>query len=406
MNYNNWEITSSVQTASKSELLMPYRPRHRRRARHGVFRLLCLMLACALLGGVGGALIAGRRLNEFESILQQSLPAETAMASTTTPSMPQAATPLGTGAALSAEEIFDLGQEQVVGITTEVTTANIFGQSSVAIVTGTGFIVSADGYILTNYHVIEGASRITARLADGRSFDARLVGGENYTSDTAVLKIEAQTLPAARIGRSDTMRVGARIYAIGNPLGELTHTMTRGIVSALDREIAVEQGRVLNMFQIDAAVNSGNSGGPVYNEFGEVVGIVTAKANLAGVEGIGFAIPIDDAMTYANQLMEQGHITRPYLGIYPVTISEAYAYHYDLIVGVFVHSVFPDTAAARAGMQEGDIITEFGGTAIATTQQLRTALGNHAANETVTVTVFRNGKLLPLQVTLSARPAD
>ena len=151
--------------------------------------------------------------------------------------------------------------------------------------------------------MVRDASRIFVRLEDGTVHEAALVGGERESSDVAVLKIDAEGLYPARIGRSSDMRVGSAIYAMGNPLGDLTYTITAGIVSSLNREVFVESSRRIPMFQIDAAVNSGNSGGPVYNAFGEVVGVVTAKAKLYGVEGIGFAIPIDDAMGYAMGFM-------------------------------------------------------------------------------------------------------
>jgi len=321
---------------------------------------------------------------------------------------PPPATPIRTGNALAPEEIYELGRQPVVGITTEVTTTNAFGQATTGRVSGSGFIVSTDGYILTNYHVIEGATQILVMLADYSIHEATLIGGEGITSDMAVLRIDPTNLHlhVATIGDVSTMRVGSPIYAIGNPLGELTFTMTSGIVSALNREVAVGQGQTLNMFQIDAAVNSGNSGGPVYNEFGEVVGIVTAKSGLAGVEGIGFAIPIDDAMHYATQLIEQGYIPRPYLGIFPVTVSESYAYYYDTVVGVFVNTVYPDTAAERGGMLVGDIIIAMSGREIRTVEDLRAVLAGYSPGDTVLITVFRDGGQLDLTIVLGNRPAE
>ena len=327
---------------------------------------------------------------------------------TPSPTPPPQATPVRTGNALSPEAVYEVGRQPVVGITTEITTTNVFGQATTGRVSGSGFIVSTEGYILTNYHVIEGATRIWVMLDDYSVHEAELIGGEGVTSDMAVLKIDAThlNLTAAVIGNSSEMRVGSPIFAIGNPLGELTFTMTSGIVSALNREVAVGQGQTLNMFQIDAPVNSGNSGGPVYNEFGEVVGIVTAKAVLEGVEGIGFAIPIDDAMHYADLLIELGYIPRPHLGIFPVTVTESYAQNFGTVPGVSVNTVYPDTAAERGGMLEGDIITAMNGTPVRTVEELRAILATHAPGDTVIISVFRYGEHLELSIILGDRPPE
>jgi len=382
-----------------------------KRKRGGGLRAICLILVCILLGGGAGYLVSQWAISDFEETLAD-LEATQVVATPTLPSdetptpTPPPTTPVRTEGAFAAEEIYELGRHQVVGITTEVTTTNIFGQATTGRVSGSGFIVSADGYILTNYHVIEGATRILVMLEDYSMHEAELIGGEGITSDIAVLKIDAAhlNLTAAAIGSSSDMRVGSPVFAIGNPLGELTFTMTTGIISALNREVAVGQGQTLNMFQSDAAVNSGNSGGPMYNEFGEVVGVVTAKAALEGVEGIGFAIPIDDAMRYADQLIERGYIPRPHLGIFPVTVTESYAHYFRTVVGVFVNTVYPNTAAAHGGILEGDIITNLGGRDIRTVEELRSALGHFAPEDTVVVTVFRDGEHLDLNITLGDRP--
>jgi len=375
-----------------------------------IARVICLLLACAIIGGGTGFFVSQRVLTDWEANqaaqeVLSPLPTPTPIA--TPAPTPPPATPDHSGT-LTAAEIYELGRQQVVGITTEVTTTNIFGQASTGRVSGSGFIISSDGYILTNYHVIQGATRILVMLGDYSMHEATLVGGEGVTSDMAVLKIDTSELdlPAARLGNSAEMRVGSPVFAIGNPLGELTFSITSGIVSALNREVAVEQGQTLNMFQIDAAVNSGNSGGPVYNELGEVVGVVTAKSSLDGVEGIGFAIPINDAIHYANQLIERGYIARPHLGIFPVTVSESYAHYFRTVMGVFVNTVYPDSAAERGGILVGDIITSMGGRDIRTVEDLRSALGGFAAGDTVVITVFRDGAHLDLTVVLGDRPAD
>jgi len=379
-----------------------------------VFRVICLILVCALIGGVTGAYVSQRIMTGLEDEIMTTIqnfqppPMPTPLPTPDPTPDPTPATPVRDGDRLTAEDIYTLGRGQVVGITAEIVRTNAFGQATTAQVSGSGFIISPEGYILTNYHVIEDATRIMVMLSDYSRHEARFVGGESITSDMAVLKIDATGLglSVADIGNSSQLRVGASIYAIGNPLGELTHTITAGIVSALGREVAIAQGQSLTMFQIDAAVNTGNSGGPVYNEQGEVVGIVTAKAAMPAVEGIGFAIPIDDAMRYANFLIERGYIPRPHLGIYPVTVTESYAENFSTVLGVFVNTVHPGSAAERGGVLVGDVITAFDGRPIFTVEQLRAALSGFAPGDTVQLTIFRDGEHRTLSVTLGDRPPE
>jgi len=379
--------------------------------RGGFLRALCLFLLCILAGGVTAYFVSQWVIEDWEAnrpAIEAVRPVETPPPPAETPAPTPVPTPVRSGSVLTAEEIYDLGRRQVVGITTEITSTNIFGQATTGRVSGSGFIISGEGYILTNHHVIEGATRILVMLDDYSMHEAALIGGEGLTSDMAVLKIDAAGLdlsPAA-LGNSSDMRVGSPIYALGHPLGELTHTFTSGIVSALNREVAIGQGQTLNMFQLDAAVNSGNSGGPVYNEFGEVVGIVTAKSALDGVEGIGFAIPIDDAMRYADQIIERGYVARPHLGIFPVTVSEDYAYFFGTVVGVFVNTIYPGSAAERDGILVGDIITAIDARPIRTAEELRSVLGHYTPGDTVIITVFREEAHISLTVTLGDRPAE
>jgi len=305
---------------------------------------------------------------------------------------------------MTAEDIYDLARSQVVGINTEA--PGMFGvpdlTGTTAPISGSGFIVSSDGYILTNYHVIEIAHRsnlpINVVLNDGTSYEAKVIGFESE-NDVAVIKIDAKGLSPSLIGNSDNIRVGQTIYAVGNPFGDLVYTMTDGIVSALDRVVSVE-GKSIRTFQFSAAVNRGNSGGPVYNSDGEVIGIVTAKVVRGNVEGIGFAIPINDAIEIASELIEHGYISgRPLLGITGQTVSEANADYLDWVVGVYVRSVAQGSAAENAGMLVGDIITALNGIATDSMEELRSELRDHRAGETTTVTVWRNGESLDLTIT-------
>jgi len=304
---------------------------------------------------------------------------------------------------MSATEIYELACKQVVGISTEITGTNMFGQTISTPVSGTGFVISEDGYILTNNHVVEdavsGGYKVTVMFYDGTEYTATIIGTEGDTSDVAVLKINATGLTPVTLGDSGSMKVGENAYVVGNPLGELTYTMTSGIVSALDREITVESNTKISMFQLDAAINEGNSGGPVYNDRGQVIGIVTAKYKSTGVEGLGFAIPINEAQDIASELMAHGYVTgKAFLGITVTDITESEAYRYNLPAGVYVYSVTPGSCADKAGMKQGDVIVALGGTEVTSTSDLATAKKNYKAGDTCIVTVSRSGEEIDLTV--------
>ena len=297
--------------------------------------------------------------------------------------------------AMSAGDLYDMACEQVVGVTSEVTYTNFFGMRSSAAVSGSGFIITPDGYILTNYHVIEDAYKagldVTVIMYDGTRYPAQIVGVE-ADNDVAVLKIDADGLSAVTLGDSDSMRVGDTVYAVGNPLGELEFSMTTGHVSAKDRRIVTESnGDSISMFQIDAAVNTGNSGGPVYNARGEVVGIVTAKYKSSGVEGIGFAIPIKDAASIAQELVTIGYVTgKAHLGVSVNSkYNEMYARYYGWPVGAYIDSVDAGSSADQAGIEAGDIITKIDGDPIRSFDDLRSAIKRHGAGETVDIELYR-----------------
>ena len=315
------------------------------------------------------------------------------------------------GALLDPTEIYELATQQVVGISTEVTSTNVFGQMVTGAISGTGFIISSDGYILTNNHVVEKAYnenlKVTVMLYDGTEYEAKIVGVEGDNNDIAVLKIDATGLNAATLGNSDDMKVGESVYLVGNPLGELTYTMTAGIISALDREIAAEQDASVNMFQLDAAVNSGNSGGPVYNSRGQVIGVVTAKYKSTGVEGLGFAIPINDAAAIADELIEHGYVTgKPYFGIMVKTMTEQNAAYYNMVPGAYVYSVDAGSCAAAAGIRQGDVITKLGDAEVRNNADLTSAKKAYRAGDTAEVTVYRNGEYLTLTVIFDEKKPD
>ncbi|HHU22771.1 MAG TPA: PDZ domain-containing protein [Clostridiales bacterium] len=373
-------------------------------------RIIALCLICALFGGVAGAFAGNMDLPFWEKDSGSAVtepPESNVSPNVNSPNqsiqMPSLATPIVTGDVMSPTEIYTLACSQTVGITTEITRTNTFGITSSTSVTGSGFIFSGDGYIITNYHVIEEAHKggydIFVMLYTGDTYPATIVGSEP-DNDVAVLKIEAEGLNAVAVGDSDKMQVGEWIYAVGNPLGELAYTMTFGMVSALDREISTEERTTINMFQIDAAVNSGNSGGPIYNSMGQVIGIVTAKYSSAGVEGLGFAIPINDAVGIAKELIEKGYVSgKAYMGITVTTVPSSVAQYYNMVEGAFVYALDGDSCAARAGLKVGDIITEVDGREIKSASDLVAAKKNYRAGDTATLKVYRSGEYLELSIT-------
>ena len=380
---------------------------------HFFLKALCLCLVCALLGSLGGAAIVENRLNTRLDALEQSLQ-EVGKKQGQLSEIPVQTTPALTVASggMSLSDLYALACEQVVGITTEVTYQNFFGLTSSAAVSGSGLIISSDGYILTNYHVIEyahkGGNTVTVMLHDGSRYEASIVGTEE-SNDIAVLKIDATGLNAAKLGDSDTIAVGDEVHPVGNPLGELEFSMTNGHVSALDRAITTESGSdPINMFQIDAAVNPGNSGGPVYNAKGEVIGIVTAKYSDTGVEGLGFAVPINDAVRIANDLITKGYVTgKAYMGIsLEEQYNAMYAQYYGWPMGAYVHSVEKGSCAEAAGIRAGDIITRVGDETVESISDLRQALKQFSAGDTTEIELYRADNSVTLTITFDeAKPS-
>ncbi|MDR0325435.1 MAG: trypsin-like peptidase domain-containing protein [Oscillospiraceae bacterium] len=306
---------------------------------------------------------------------------------------------------LSIQEIFMRGDVSTVTISTTTSSANVFGQPMSQESAGSGFILTADGYILTNHHVVEAATNITVMLYDGTEYPAEVVGGDAIT-DVAVLKIKASGLSPVRLGNSDNITVGDLVVAIGNPLGELANSLTVGYISAKVRYVYIDNvPRV--MLQTDASVSPGNSGGPLFNTQGEVIGVVSAKTVASGVEGIGFAIPINIAVDIANELIQNGSISgRPLLGISGQD-SSAIQDGKDYPKGVYVAEVTPGGSADKAGFEQGDVVTHFNGERINVFAELLIALYEQRVGNTVTITVWRGGRELTFTVTLDTeRPVE
>lgn len=358
-------------------------------------RLVALALVCALLGGVaGGAAVRYIPALASRTTLYEGSHAPTVVSiSNVTTEQP-----------LTLPQIYASNLNSTVGITTELVTTNYWGQQVKGAAAGSGFVISQDGYILTNYHVIEGATAIQVAFADGRTYDATLVGGES-PNDIAVLKIEAEDLTPVVLGDSDNLVVGEQVCAIGNPLGELTYTLTAGYVSARDRSITMSDGTVMNMLQTDTAINSGNSGGPLFNMYGQVIGITTAKyssssSSSASVEGIGFAIPINDVKNMVKDIIEKGYVTgKPNVGILMNDVS-AEAQRYGIPAGAYVEAVLEGSCGEKAGLKAGDIITAVGDSAVTTSNQLSSAVKNYKAGDTVSFTIYRDQQLQTLEVVL------
>lgn len=308
---------------------------------------------------------------------------------------------------LTPSQVYAMNIASVVSVSCEVVTNGYFG-SSVGVSSGSGFIISADGYILTNAHVVNKASAIEIQTHGGETYTATLVGADTI-NDVALLKVEATELPFVTLGSSSTLAVGDQVAAIGNALGTLSSTMTVGFVSAKDRVVDTD-GSVLNMIQTDAAINSGNSGGPLFNMNGEVVGITTAKfsgttTSGASIEGIGFAIPIDDIQGILAQLKGQGFVSSAYLGVIVQDVS-AEARYFGLPAGAAIQSVSAGHAAEKAGIQPRDIIIKLGDYDITSTNELLVTLRKFSVGDTTTITVFRNGREITMDVVLEAKPQE
>ena len=299
---------------------------------------------------------------------------------------------------MSLQEIYETTIPAVVSIS-----ASTGSGSS----TGTGVVLSANGYLVTNYHVIRQALAINVTLTDERELRATLVG-EDPVSDLAVLRVDAEDLTPAQFGDSDGVRVGDSVVAIGDPLGvELRGTMTDGIVSAISRDVQVD-GRVMNLIQTNAALNSGNSGGPLINRFGQVIGINTMKigtlADSSGVEGLGFAIPSATVKEIVNQLLSQGYVSgRPWLGIEVESYSTFYQRFYRVPKGVYVTDVQAGSPAEAADLRIGDIILAAAGSAVTDMDALNTQLYTHAPGDSMTFSVYRNGRQGEVTVTLEEK---
>ena len=409
-NHSEDNITEEFEPKTNTQ---PSAPENQPKHRFGLRKAVSAVLALALVVGSCGLTYAAVN-NKWEDKMQE--------ASASISSMQQQLGALGNSGSVSATNVtyavspegaqtprmvYENNAKSVVAVSSTVQT-NYYGQTRQGTSTGSGFIISDDGYVVTNHHVVEGATDVTVTLSTGDEYTAKVIGSDSL-NDVALLKVEATGLPAVKLGSSDKLAIGDMVCAIGNPLGSLTATLTVGYVSGKDRQVTTDNSTI-NMIQTDAAINSGNSGGPLFNMYGEVVGITSAKysgttSSGASIEGISFAIPIDDVMSIIDDLQEYGYVTGAYLGVTVTDTDAAAAKLYGMPTGAYVNSVEDGGAADRAGVQPKDIIIGLGDTDISNRTELTRVLRRFKAGDT-TITVIRSGERMTMDITLDEKPRD
>ena len=398
--------TPPVQPVQPQTGAKPPRKKKKGTGRRIARSAVALVLAAAM--GFAGGFVGAKFGGSGKVVIQQVAPSSTASSSDSADSSIAAASSTGTD--LTTEQVADMVSPSVVVITTEQVVYSQwswYGQNQVESGAGSGVIISSDGYILTCDHVVSGASNITVTIGD-KDYTATVVG-EDSTSDVAVLKIDANGLTPAVVGDSDTLTVGDNVLAVGNPLGELGGTVTSGIVSALNRSVSIQSSGSVNtmsLIQMDASVSPGNSGGGLFNMNGELVGVVNAKSSDSDAEGLGFAIPINDAMKVAQDLLENGYVTgRPYMGITYLAVTDAQTAQQLGVnaYGIYVADVVKGGPADKAGLKVGDRIVSIDGTEVAQKTDLGTIIQQHSAGDTLSITVARGGQMQTVSLTLGEK---
>ena len=386
----------------------PEKPRRKKKKFNGgklVRSAVALVLAAAM--GFAGGFVGAKYGGGSKVVIQQVERPASSDSSTDSNGNSISAT---SGTGLSTAQVAELVSPSVVVITTEQVVYSQwswYGQSQVESGAGSGVIISSDGYILTCAHVVSGASNITVSIGD-KDYPATLVG-EDTTSDIAVVKVDATGLTPATVGDSDNLKVGESVMAVGNPLGELGGTVTSGIVSALNRSVSIQGTSSVNtmsLIQMDASVSPGNSGGGLFNMNGELVGVVNAKSSDSDAEGLGFAIPINDAMKVAQDLLENGYVTgRPYMGITYLAVTDAQTAQQLGVnaYGIYVADVVKGGPADKAGLKVGDRIVSIDGTEVAQKTDLGTIIQQHSAGDTLSITVARGGQMQTVSLTLGEK---
>ena len=383
----------------------PKKPRKKNGGKKGV----ALALVCALLGGgmgVGGGFLgASLARGDLPQTVVSGDGVSTVMQGVRETSVLQIQQ-IDSSKELTAAEVYAANVNSTVGIVTSAVTTNFWGQQTQSAAAGSGFIFTDDGYIITNYHVIEGANTVTVSTYDGTQYDAKIIGYDE-SNDVAVLKVEAEGLTPVVIGSSSKLNVGDNVVAIGNPLGELTFSLTAGAVSALNRDVTMSSGSTQELIQTDCAINSGNSGGALFNMYGEVVGITNAKysgssGSGASIDNIGFAIPMDDVYNIITSIIEKGYIEKPYIGVSVISVSDE-TQKYGLPQGAAVQSLTDDGPAKAAGLQVNDIITKVNDTEITSSNDLVKTISACKPGDRITLTVYRQGQTMEISLEVAQK---
>ncbi len=359
-----------------------------KKQKNGLKTILLSAVLAAAIGFSSGALAVYVLQPQTQTVIYQN-PNNTALTSTNNETLN------------NVSQVAALVQDSVVEIRTEKTVTGTWLQQYVSEGAGSGIVYSSNGYIVTNNHVIDGATTITVTMHDGTSYPAELIATDSKT-DVAILKIDKEDCIPVILGDSDTLVVGEAAIAVGNPLGQLGGTVTNGIISALDREITLD-GRTRNLLQTNAAINPGNSGGGLFNANGELIGLVVAKSSGEDVEGLGFAIPVNDVKEVVEELLTNGYVSgRPALGVSVVSITsyqQALSYGVSKY-GVFIAEVQSGSAAEKAGLQANDYIVSVDDIAIESYDDLAAILDEHQVGDTIRMQIQRDRQLLEVEVTL------
>ena len=392
---DDMEYTNNIEP-QKEPVFNAYGSEEKPKRKRGGAGLVAVALCCSLLGsalGAGGVIAWNAMQEEEENVT-------VIMKGDREPSVIQIAQ-IDTSKVMTPAEVYAANVNSTVGITTAITT-NFWGYTTTSAASGSGFIISEDGYILTNHHVIEDSSSITVSLYDGTTYDAALIGYDE-SNDIAVLKIEAEGLVPVVLGDSDNLNVGDSVVAIGNPLGELTFSLTAGTVSAKDREVTLSSNVTMDLIQTDCAINSGNSGGALFNLYGEVIGITNAKyssgSGEASIDNIGFAIPVNDILPIVESIIEKGYIAKPYIGVSIYDVG-AEAQAFGIPAGAAVQAVTEGSPAQESGLIAGDVITACNGTVIDGSSALKELVGSCQVGDELIITVYRQGETLELTLTV------
>lgn len=383
----------------------PKKPHKKSGGKKGV----ALALVCALLGGgmgVGGGFLgASLARGDLPQTVVSGDGVSTVMQGVRETSVLQIQQ-IDSSKELTAAEVYAANVNSTVGIVTSAVTTNFWGQQTQSAAAGSGFIFTDDGYIITNYHVIKGTNTVTVSTYDGTQYDAKIIGYDE-SNDVAVLKVEAEGLTPVVIGSSSKLNVGDNVVAIGNPLGELTFSLTAGAVSALNRDVTMSSGSTQELIQTDCAINSGNSGGALFNMYGEVVGITNAKysgssGSGASIDNIGFAIPMDDVYNIITSIIEKGYIEKPYIGVSVISVSDE-TQKYGLPKGAAVQSLTDDGPAKAAGLQVNDIITKVNDTEITSSNDLVKTISACKPGDRITLTVYRQGQTVEISLEVAQK---